>query len=549
MMASSTHIKPDSDLPFSDKLALRENVLAWISRDIGLQNFFFPPESSTKLSADEQKTYTNTVISSYLSAPTPAGNKAVQRTLVRECAASLRRATVNLRREQVTYRDTLRSCMLLEWLWDSTNTELDDATWARCSMYFDTSFIALRLVYVLLYLRTEHAQDTTSISVRVCAFRSLVDHFFKPGCPTDRNDDKHTSNFRDLLSAWHSEFSTYAKYDDFEAKISTMEEIQGPKHAADFLDAFLRETGVDDSWMLKSSQLHADMEAGMLIRRSGPKRNPKADMLSPEPIEELPEPESSEDELKPGDCEFDSEDAEQAEMDSDELELDLDELDADELDADELDADKVVKPMRAARKPRLAKRPVHGTRAKRPVHDTRAKRPVHDARARRIARRVLGNGHGKTDEGRTGSRRSKRVSGLHRIEHHDSDESERDDTADVAPLMVYDEEKTRSRKRGRPLSSRAKAPLALKTDLRRGSPRAAKSRALHTGAILDGELSDADSLTYLPRNERLRKAYVSEVASDVDDEIELPVHRNRLMKVLADADEDMRADGDSSSDA
>lgn len=303
-------IMPDSDLPFSDRLKLRENTLAWISRDGGLYSFFFPSGQLIQLAPQQRSAYTLSVMRNYLSASTDLGKSALKRAMIRENAANIRRCIDKLRRNTVSHRDVARYCILLELLWDEMNINLSDSLWAKCSLHFDTSLISLRIVYICLCLREEYPSSECTIQVRAAAFAALVNEMFMKGTPLDvEGIDKHSTNFKDLLLAWRTEFLTYVRSASFEEKISNLEAVQGMKQAADLLDGFLREGRADESWMLRANQLSEDMDNGLLVRRTGRKRSRKN--VPPSPVEELSEAEASDEdevESKLKDDDFDPED-------------------------------------------------------------------------------------------------------------------------------------------------------------------------------------------------------------------------------------------------
>lgn len=308
----STLILPDVDLAFSDRLKLRENALAWISRDFGLQPFFFPSNNSLTHDLQKQNDYTIAAVQNYLTG-TAEGEGAFKRSILRENAANLRRFITNLRRNTVTHRDVARCCLLLELFWDKMNDTLSDSNWARCSLHFDTALISLRIVYLSVHLHEEYPSDAHPTSVRAAAFATLVNSLFSIGAPMDAEEtDKHSTNFKDLLSAWREEFLTYISSNEFEDKVARLETVQGKKEAADLLDAFLREMKVDDNWMLLANQLVDDMENGRIARRTGRKRRRKDAPRSP--VEEIPELEPSDEaegeaEPKINDEDFDPDDA------------------------------------------------------------------------------------------------------------------------------------------------------------------------------------------------------------------------------------------------
>lgn len=526
-MSNNVMIMPDSDLPFSDKLQLRENVLAWISRDVGLHDFFFPSALQTPLTVVEQKDYILNHMSNYLSAPTPLGNAAVFRSLQRETAAHLRRFSVDLRRGQATHRDIARACLHIESLWDGLNTGLDDADWARCSMHFDISLIALRIVYVITYLQAECPFESSNTMVRISVFNRLVSEFFIGKAPTDcRTADKHTANFRDLLKAWHDEFIQYEHGPDFEVSVSELADVQGCKEAADLLDGFLRATRADESWMLQANQLLTDFQAGLLSKRS--KRmagvgRPKKDSArrSPSP-EEIPEPESS-------DSKSDS--------DSDYAEAQNSSDDAGSNSNDD------APPVATKRSRRPVGRPRKDVRRSRRVADTNdGRRRPSGSRHRRQTTR-----YDDEDETPVRGRRSRNARYRDMLQEDADEEDEEADDDEQYVLQV--QETAVPRKRGPPVGSSKRK--VRKVDSPAWSSPAQPSPIRRSQRVKDG-VKDADSgsgseqrgvgSSSGPRrsHRRVPISYVDDSSGD-DDEQSIP--RARLMKALADAKVEIQTDG------
>lgn len=305
-------IMRDSDLPFSHRLKLRENALAWISRDGGLHSFFFPTNELTQLTLRQQNEYVVSVVHNYLFASSDIGERSYNRAVIRDNVASLRRCVVKLRGNTITYREVAQYCLLLELLWDDVSSNLSDIIWVKCSLHFDTSLIALRIVYLCLYLREEYPTPEYVVKVRAAAFGSLVHEMFINGSLLDAEKyDKHSTNFKDLLSAWGTEFMTFVRSASFEEKITDLEALQGMKEAADLIDGFLRESWVDESWVLRANQLTEDMDNGRLTRRISRKPGSKnapaslseelSDVPASDKCEAEPESKAKDDDVNPAD--------------------------------------------------------------------------------------------------------------------------------------------------------------------------------------------------------------------------------------------------------
>ena len=186
-------IMSDVDLPFTHRLQLRENILSWISRDVGLSDFFIPPNhpGSHALSGERKNSSILAVMHNYLgvSSPpsiqgetepiaVPSSSASQSRCMARENASHLRRSVIALRRGRVTHFDVARFALLLETLWDEINVTLNDASWAMCSLKFDTSQVSLRLVYIWLYMEQEFPASNHPIHVRRAVYATLVEGFF-----------------------------------------------------------------------------------------------------------------------------------------------------------------------------------------------------------------------------------------------------------------------------------------------------------------------------------------------------------------------------------
>lgn len=291
---ANIHILQDVDIPFTERLKLRENALAWISRDVGgIRSFVFPKAvvDYLRLTPVQIETSLREILQHFFVASTPCGREALIRTMAREHAAHLRHCAILLRRNELTYTETARYSIMLESLWDSINTEMSDATWARCSLHFDTALAALRVIHILLYLRQEFPCDLHPTPVRVAVFVSTFKSLFNDNAPTDDAYDKHSSHFKQLMAAWRREFDLYAT-PNFEHKIRKLEHHHGNAKTADILDQFLNLINIDDNWMLRAYQIESDFSAGRLRLKNDRNRMPPTDpagLPTPQPAEDLDE--------------------------------------------------------------------------------------------------------------------------------------------------------------------------------------------------------------------------------------------------------------------
>ncbi|KAI0563831.1 hypothetical protein FGB62_33g162 [Gracilaria domingensis] len=301
-----------SDLPFTERIDMREKALAWISRDTGLQEFLVPDELATQWSAQQKKVWTTTVIDRFMSAKHQVGREARARVFARENAGWLRRACVRLQQDLSDHRDLTRMAVLLETLWNEVSATLSDSRWAECSIMFDSALISLRVAYVWLYDKLEN--EDADLKARKSVFQTVVNSFFNAQAPTDDNTDKHSANFRALQRVWRTEFENYTKADDLEAKLKRLEESQNLMKVATAVSRFLNAVDVDASWMWDMQKLQDDIQAGNVKRRQTPKKRR-------EPAPEPPEPESSGSyEPRAADSDFDIKIAEKVASNEDEEE-------------------------------------------------------------------------------------------------------------------------------------------------------------------------------------------------------------------------------------
>ncbi|PXF40601.1 hypothetical protein BWQ96_09705 [Gracilariopsis chorda] len=292
-----------TDLPFSERIELREKVLAWISRDVGIQEFLIPDELTTEWSEAEKSLWTTTVIDRFIRAKTnPFGKAARSRVLARENAGWVRRGCVAMQQDLADHRLLTRTAVLLEALWNEVSASLSDLQWAECSIMFDSALISLRVAYVWLYDKIEN--EDADLESRKQTFTTVVDSFFGGIAPTDDRTDKHSSNFRDLQRVWRTEFDKYTTSDDFGAKLERLQETHNLIKVAAAVGRFMSAINVDPSWMWEMKQLDDDVKAGYVKRKRKQRKGPE---LPPEP----PEPDSSESfEPHAADSDFDIEIAE-----------------------------------------------------------------------------------------------------------------------------------------------------------------------------------------------------------------------------------------------
>eukprot|EP00178_Gracilaria_changii_P003403 TRINITY_DN149_c0_g1_i1.p1 TRINITY_DN149_c0_g1~~TRINITY_DN149_c0_g1_i1.p1 ORF type:complete len:515 (-),score=81.57 TRINITY_DN149_c0_g1_i1:1830-3374(-) len=273
-----------SDLPFTERIDMREKALAWISRDTGLQEFLVPDELTTEWSAEQKKVWTTTVIDRFISARQRVGREARARVFARENSSWLRRACVRLQQDLADHRDLTRMAVLLETLWNEVSATFSDSKWAECSIMFDSALISLRVAYVWLYDKIEN--EDADLHSRQNVFETVVNSFFNIHAPTDDKADKHSSNFRALQRVWRTEFENYTNANDLDAKLKRLEQSQNLMKVATAVSRFLNAINVDASWMWEMQKLQEDIKVGNVKRRKTPRKRR-------EPAPEPPEPESS----------------------------------------------------------------------------------------------------------------------------------------------------------------------------------------------------------------------------------------------------------------
>lgn len=254
------------EIPFTDRIKMRENVLAWISNDTGLYEFLVPNALAESWSAEQKQTWTNAIVDNFLNAPnTEVGKLSRGRVMAREQAGNLRRGCDKLRRSMATYRDIAKMGLTMEGLWNDISPDLDDNTWARCSLLYDTALISLRVSYLWLYDTTEN--DGASAETRKKVFNTLLDSFFTENAPTDDKDDKQSDNFRQLLKVWRAELLKYAEADNFDEKLKRLETTQPLAEVGAGIDRFLNSISIDSSWMWKMKQLDDKLQNGHIVRK------------------------------------------------------------------------------------------------------------------------------------------------------------------------------------------------------------------------------------------------------------------------------------------
>lgn len=305
-----------TDLPFSERIELREKVLAWISRDVGIQEFLIPDELTTEWSEAQKSLWTTTIIDRFIRSKTnPFGRAARSRVLARENAGWVRRGCVAMQQDLADHRLLTRTSVLLEALWNEVSASLSDLKWAECSIMFDSALISLRVAYVWLYDKIEN--EDADLESRKQTFTTIVDSFFSDKAPTDDSADKHSSNFRDLLQVWRAEFEKYPASDDFEAKLERLQETHSLIKVAAAVGRFMSAINVDPSWMWEMKQLDDDVKAGHVKRKRKPRKGS-------EPPPEPPEPESSESfEPRVADSDFDIEVAEKGASPENDIDEDM----------------------------------------------------------------------------------------------------------------------------------------------------------------------------------------------------------------------------------
>lgn len=273
---------PESDLPFKARLQLRENILAFISRDVGLCDFLVPPDMTASWTPEQRKQWTDSIVDTFLQADASSGKVARQRLLSYETASALRRGCVKLRRRTADHREIIKTSVSLEALWNGASAELEDATWARCSLLFDTAMISLRVAYVWMYMKAEVRGKQIPFDVKKSMFEMLVDSYFTLDAPTDDQVDKHSDNFGKLLEAWRAELLKYTESDKFDQRMEALEKSQSLDETANCIEKFLARVNVDDNWVFRMYQTDREIAQGLWIRRKG-KRKAAKSTISPDP--------------------------------------------------------------------------------------------------------------------------------------------------------------------------------------------------------------------------------------------------------------------------
>lgn len=278
---------PINEMPFNERIKLREKVLAWISLDMGLFDFLVPDSMTSSWSNNQKQIWTAGILSNYLKAPnTEAGKAARERVLRRDAAGNLRRACGKLRQDIATYRDTAKISALLESVWHDVSPNLDDRTWARISHLFDTALISLRVAYLWLYGKSEN--EGASLKTKKKVFETLVDTFFEENSPAvDEKDNSHSPNFKDLLAALKHEYGKYTIGGNFEAKLDRLEKSYTLRKVADNIDHFLNAVAVDNNWVLSMQKLEDAVRSGIYIHKDEvAKRRSKKPKPLPKPMSE-----------------------------------------------------------------------------------------------------------------------------------------------------------------------------------------------------------------------------------------------------------------------
>lgn len=261
-----------ADISFGLRMQMREHILAWISRDVGLREFLIPDLLTDTWTQEQRQAWTTHIIDKYLHANSVGGRSTRRRILACETAGSLRRHCVRLRQRTASFRDIMKTSVSLESLWNDVSPELDDATWAKCSRWFDVALSSLRVSYVWMYLKSEASGPDATDEARKGLFEKLVDTYFVPEAPTDDKVDKHTANFKDLLQAWRSDLQVMMKSEKFDTELKRLEEVNNLSETAECIERFLGGVDVDKSWILKMQKLDKDLGKGKLVPRTGANR-------------------------------------------------------------------------------------------------------------------------------------------------------------------------------------------------------------------------------------------------------------------------------------
>lgn len=345
----------EADISFGLRMQMRERILAWISRDVGLREFLIPDLLTDSWTQEQRQAWTNHIMDKYLHANSVHGRDARRRILACETAGSLRRHCVRLRQRTASFRDIMKTSVSLESLWNDISAELDDATWAKCCRWFDVALSSLRVSYVWMYLKSEASGPDASEEARKGLFKKLINTFFVSKAPTDDiKDDRHSSNFKDLLKAWHKDLQVMLRSRKFDAELKRLEEVNSLSETAACIERFLGGVEVDTSWILKMQKLDKDIATGRFLPKSPvrPKIQPRKGRGRPRkqvaPPKEDPNPRRSQvakksNSVKPTKEEEDDADADRmAESESSfephDADGDFDAKDAAEADAD-ADAD------------------------------------------------------------------------------------------------------------------------------------------------------------------------------------------------------------------
>lgn len=259
----------ESELSFDTRMQLREKILGWISRDLGLSEFLIPAALTSAWSEDQKEAWTHSVIEKYMQADDDEDGLFVRRrVLACETAGSLRRSCIQLRQRTASHRDVIKTSVALEALWNATSSYLgDDRKWAKCSLMFDTALISLRVVYLWMYLKEEASSPQATLETRKSLFEEAVKGFFTMEAPTDDAKDKHSDNFKKLLEVWRQELDEYQNGDQFETLISGLEKTQSLDEAASCVEKFLATVNVDKSWVLSMQKIETEIEEGLWTRK------------------------------------------------------------------------------------------------------------------------------------------------------------------------------------------------------------------------------------------------------------------------------------------
>eukprot|EP00177_Eucheuma_denticulatum_P003473 GFKZ01006277.1.p1 GENE.GFKZ01006277.1~~GFKZ01006277.1.p1 ORF type:complete len:594 (+),score=104.09 GFKZ01006277.1:97-1782(+) len=231
---------------------------------------------------EQRKQWTDSIVDTFLQADASTGKVARQRLLSYETASALRRGCVKLRRRTADHRDVIKISVSLEALWNGASAELEDATWARCSLLFDTAMISLRVAYIWMYMKAESGGKEVPFEVKKTMFEMLVSNYFTLDAPTDDQVDKHSDNFGKLLDAWRAELLKYTESVKFDQRMEALEKSQSLDETANCIEKFLARVKVDDNWVLRMYETDREITKGLWIRRKG-KRKASKSTISPDP--------------------------------------------------------------------------------------------------------------------------------------------------------------------------------------------------------------------------------------------------------------------------